>query len=211
MKNNPVWTDVAIDLEGLGLRPNAAVIAIGACALDRESGKLHPTPFYQVIKLDSALRAGTVDGSTLMWWVQQESEAREAIFSQEAQASARDLASTLASFNDWWRSLNGDKICPWGNGATADITWLESAYQHSVGLQTPWAAHFWTIRDQRTLLDAAWEACFFEKPAMKGLKHNARDDAIHQAEVVASAFRALHKLRVHLPTDQPAVEDDDEL
>lgn len=221
MSKHNTWADVAFDCETLSTRPNAAIVAIAAVAFDRHSGDLNKLTFYRVIKVDSAIRSGHLDANTLAWWLRQPPEAMN-IFT-DGQDTARDLHSALADLRDWWNGNVEADACPWGNGATADITWLESAYHSCVGMQAPWQRNFWKIRDQRTLLDAANEALGFFQPGIEfaGVKHNALDDAKHQARVICEAFSALRRSAPVADVKQPvkktldkkpqAVNDDEDL
>ena len=55
--------DWSIDLETLDNKYSSAILSIGAVQFDRESGELG-CRFYQEINVDSAVKSGTVSGST---------------------------------------------------------------------------------------------------------------------------------------------------
>lgn len=199
----------SIDCETLGVRWNAPVIAIGCQQFDPDTGKLGAV-FYKEIKLQSAIASGRVDGETLAWWMKQSADARN-VFA--ADSSKLDLATVLAEFSTWMRGLSAAPIV-WGNCATADITWLEHAYDcGSVGLREAW--HFTNIRDMRTLLDVAQ----FDKSKVPfaGTAHNAKDDATWQAKVISAAWQKVRGASVVInkasKAEQAAatVDDDDEL
>ncbi len=200
-------TDIAIDCETLDTRPTAAVIAIGACGFDNITGKLHPTPFYCEITLDSAMRAGTVSGSTLAWWMQQNDAARQ-LFNESNDKT--ELSNGLMALGTWYRALSGSPSV-WGNGP--DVAWLENAYARgTVGQKEPWS--YWKVRDQRTIVNLAelltpWN---HSQVTFRGVKHNARDDAIHQATVIAAAYQALAQpAKPSKPTKTTKVVVDEEL
>lgn len=68
-----------IDLETMGTKPNAPVVAIGAVFFDPLSGELGPE-YYTAVNLASAMEQGAVpDGDTIIWWLKQSPEARSAI------------------------------------------------------------------------------------------------------------------------------------
>lgn len=214
MSKNPFpWTDVSIDLETLGNRYNAPILSIGAVAFNRDNGKTGPT-FYQEIDIDSAIKVGTVTGSTVAWWVAQSKDAKR-LFDDNEQARAKKMhiASALLNFTTFVRSLGAPR--PWGNGATFDITIIEhSIDKGTVGLEPPWV--FWNIRDVRTVVDAAESLVGWRKDSVKrvGVHHNALDDATYQAHLVIEAWRALKptltKVAKVLPP-APPVDDDDDL
>lgn len=213
MSKNPFpWTDVSIDLETLGNRYNAPILSIGAVAFNRDNGKTGPT-FYQEIDIDSAIKVGTVTGSTVAWWITQSKDAKR-LFDDNEQARAKKMhiASALLNFTTFVRSLGTPR--PWGNGATFDITIIEhSIDKGTVGLEPPWA--FWNIRDVRTVVDAAESLVGWRKDSVKrvGVHHNALDDATYQAHLVIEAWRALKpaltKVAKVLPPAPPGDDDDD--
>lgn len=64
--------DVMVDLETAGTGPDAAILAIGAVAFDRDTGRLGPT-FYTTINLASAVATGgQIEPATFTWWLQQD-------------------------------------------------------------------------------------------------------------------------------------------
>ncbi len=196
----------SVDLETLGKRYNAPVIAIGVVQFDPGTGKLG-AEFYRAIDLDSAIKAGKVDGSTLAWWMAQSPAAKQ-VFNESNRVS---LATALDELVTWMRGL---AISPkvWGNGSGFDITILEHAYDNGcVGLKEPW--HFTNIRDMRTIADVA-ALSDAEWPKRQGTHHNALDDAKHQAACISACWRKLRGIK-----DKPAaaqktskvVTDDEEL
>lgn len=198
--------DFSVDLETLGTRYNAPVIAIGVAQFDRTTGKIGAT-FYRAIDLDSAIKAGKVSGGTVAWWMTK-SPAAKAVFTEENRVS---LATALDELGTWMRGL---AISPkvWGNGSGFDITILEHAYDNGcVGLREPW--HFTNIRDMRTIADVAILSSE-EWPKREGTHHNALDDAKHQAACISACYRKLRGIK-----DKPAaaqktskvVTDDEEL
>lgn len=187
--------DISIDLETLGKRYDAPIIAIGAALFDRTTGKVTST-FYEEVDFASAVRNCRPDGSTIAWWMQQKDAAR-AIFSDTRKADKRNLATALQMFGDWARSATGGVPIVWGNGATFDISIMEHSYDKgTVGLQEPW--HFTNIRDMRTIWDLCEDVTGVRPDRdvkFDGVKHHAKDDAVHQAKVIYEAFRLLRTYR----------------
>lgn len=178
----------SIDIETLDNKFSSAVISIGVQQFDPDTGKLGGT-FYREVEIDSAIKSGTVSGSTLSWWAGQSDKARR-VFGKENKVS---LATALAALATWMRSMS---IAPkvWGNGATFDITILEHAFvKGGVGLAAPW--HFTNIRDMRTIVDAA-DLPPVDWPARVGVHHNALDDAIYQAQCISICWqRCRHSVK----------------
>ncbi len=162
---------VMLDLETMGNRPTSAIVAIGACVFDVETGEIGGR-FYNTVDLESSMAAGlTVDGGTIIWWLKQGDRAREAITGAEA----RPLEQVLADFRSWLleNMPNGGGI--WGNGSDFDNATLANAYR-ATGWPAPWP--FWQNRCYRTLKNLAPHI----KLVREGTYHNALDDAVSQAK-----------------------------
>ena len=203
--------DISIDLETLGKRYDAPVLAIGAALFDRDTGKIGST-FYEEIDFRSAVKAGRPDGDTIAWWMQQSHEAQRIFHSTEVEK--RHLATALQLFATWARGCGKGTPMVWGNGATFDISILEYAYDHgAVGLQEPW--HFANVRDVRTIVDAA-ETLTGKHPrdlvARVGTHHNAKDDAVYQAHLISTSFELLREGKhIKAGVKSAATIEDDEL
>lgn len=159
---------VMLDLETMGTTPGSAIVAIGAVRFDPETGTVggDGREFYTAVDLASCLEAGlTVDGGTVLWWLEQEDAARRALFT-----APTPLRVALEDFAGW---------CPedcqmWGNGAAFDNVILAAAYK-ALDRRQPWA--FWNDRCYRTMKALSSVA----SPKFAGTRHNALDDAKHQA------------------------------
>jgi len=161
-------TDVMIDLEPMGNGPQAAIVAIGAVGFDVIGGKLGES-FYEVTDLSSSVDSGLeMDASTVIWWMKQGNEAREAICK-----GGEPLMIALLNITDWMRQF-GEDVRVWGNGASFDNVILASAFRKS-RLPVPWK--FWNDRCYRTV--KAMYPCI--KMERVGTHHNALDDAKSQA------------------------------
>ena len=171
-----VW-DVMIDLETMGTRPNAAIVSIGAIKFDRDGTH---GGFYRTVDLQSSIDAGlSVDGATIMWWLQQSEKARRDLY--ETDVGAVDLFNALTDLIEWIGDF--DLIGGiWGNGAAFDNAILKSAW-HACGQGELWP--HWLDRCYRT-----------EKarhPHMNveriGVHHNAFSDAATQANHLIKLWR----------------------
>ena len=183
--------DFSIDLETPGNRFNSGILSIGACQFDRNTWELGKT-FYREINIDSAMRHGTFSADTLCWWMGQSDEARKLFTDKTRQKHLLPrVLVELAAFVP-----KGSRV--WGNGATFDITILEHAYLQ-VAQNHPW--DFWNIRDMRTAVDMA-DYCKDTIP-FAGVAHNALDDSIHQAKVIAWCFSKARQT----VTKRPAEDD----
>ena len=156
--------DIMVDLETMGTRPNAPIIAIGAVEFFPESMKLGKE-FYRVVDLESCLNIGMeIDASTILWWMQQDDAAR-AQFERKGDI----LPAVLLAFS----ALVDHETRIWGNGAAFDNVILANAYR-CCDLELPW--RFWNDRCYRTI-----KALSSVPMKRQGTHHNALDDARDQA------------------------------
>jgi len=212
------FTDIAIDLETLGMKYNAPIMSIGAQTFNIDTGKFGPS-FYLEVSFDSAVKSGVPNGSTIAWWLRQKDAALR-LFAEDTAGKKATLATALHGLTNFWREHCDSQTRVWGNGASFDITILE--YQHdvgAVGLTPPWM--FKRIRDQRTIEEAATLLALFDVNEVKstGTHHNALDDACWSANVICASWKALRDMRdpKGAPRAQPAkvaapvVDDDEEL
>lgn len=160
--------DVMLDLETLDTRPSAVILSIGAVRFDCESETSPVETFHAFVDIDSNLRYGrTVSGSTILWWLDQDVQARRKIL----EGTPQPLEDVLADLSKFIRE--NDRV--WGNGAAFDNAILADAYR-SVQLKQPW--RFWNDMCFRTFKNAFRDV----KPLpFEGIAHDALDDAYNQA------------------------------
>lgn len=168
------YDDCSIDIETMGMAPSGAIIGLGACFFDMQTCTIGPT-FYRAVNLATAVRdGGTLTPSTIIWWLSQSQDARDAV-----RFSATDIRNVLAEFSEFVSEhSNAKSMRPYGNASGFDLTILGGAYERA-GMKAPW--HFTQERCFRTI------RCMYPKveynPDDKGAgAHNAREDAIFQAE-----------------------------
>lgn len=168
--------NIVVDLETTDNRSTAAILSIGAAALNYEGAVV--STFYTPVSLDDCVQHGmTVGTDTLAWWMEQDDKAR-AVW-QEAKKSngAPTLHFALLHFNTWLKAqceFSGRVM--WGNGSDFDNVILANAYR-AVNMDLPWP--FWNNRCFRTLKNE-WGK-YVPQPDFVGVKHNAKDDAVHEA------------------------------
>lgn len=180
-------THVSIDLETLSLRHDALILSIGAVKFDPNNGAIRET-FERVI--DLAGPCGTIDASTVSWWMQQSQEARDRIFGEGVK---RDLLHhALVDFSEWLGFddyLEDDKypdVYLWQRG-DRDMLWLASAYE-GCGLKLP--VKYNQYGDMRPL------ATLFEPflPPYPEVAHTALGDATYQAQCIGAVFTRLNSV-----------------
>lgn len=162
--------NIMVDIETLSTDTDAAIIAIGAVAFDKDG---IGDAFYTGVNLQSCMDLGrSMDAATISWWMEQSNNARSLLF-RKAQDGSPPLADALAAFATWMRGQSDDPVV-WGNGAAFDNTILSNAYAMT-GIEQPW--EFWNDRCYRTV-KSMYPDVSIERA---GIYHNALDDARSQA------------------------------
>ncbi len=165
--------DLMIDVESMGLPPTGALLSIGACFFDLETCTIGPT-FLRTIHLSTSVRdGGTMDASTILWWLGQSETARNGV--RFNGIDVRQVLQEFAEFID--EHSSAANVRPWGNASSFDLTIVSAAYKR-IGMKTPW--HFTNERCFRTVR-CMYPAVVYD-PADKGDgAHNALADAEFQA------------------------------
>lgn len=165
---------LSLDLETLGVSTESPVISIGAALFNK---KEIVSKFEVVLDVEEQMndRIRFADGSTIKWWMQQEDAAKK-VFKE----SCVPTRIGLISFVDWLNVFENDfaNLKPFGNGATFDVTILETLLK-DYDVKVPW--HFSNIRDLRTFKEFIYDG---SKTEREGVHHNALDDAVYQAQIV---------------------------
>ncbi|WP_202023559.1 exonuclease [Klebsiella quasipneumoniae] len=183
------YVHVMVDLETMGIKHNAPIVAIGAVVFDPATGSIGES-FYKVVCLESSVNWGAViDPSTVIWWLKQSSEARSAIVNDDA----IPLLDALLQFREFVSDnvAGGSKKAQvWGNGASFDNSILRSSYD-CIAEDYPW--EYWNDRDVRTMVELGHAINYEPQKAIpfEGERHNALADAIHQARYVSAIWQRL--------------------
>ncbi|CAN1740166.1 3'-5' exoribonuclease domain-containing protein [Klebsiella pneumoniae] len=183
------YVHVMVDLETMGKKHNAPIVAIGAVVFDPATGSIGES-FYKVVCLESSVNWGAViDPSTVIWWLKQSSEARSAIVNDDA----IPLQDALLQFREFVSdnvASGSKKAQVWGNGASFDNSILRSSYD-CIAEDYPW--EYWNDRDVRTMVELGQAISFDPKTTIpfEGSRHNALADAIHQARYVSAIWQRI--------------------
>lgn len=161
---------VMVDLETFGRKSGCAIAAIGAVAFEEE-GPLGDN-FYRAISEP----VGTVDMSTIKWWLNQDDAVRKVLMSKDAVPHEQALSEFYQFFRD-----QGARYL-WCYGAGFDEPILRGA---AGGLAVPW--DYKDVRCARTLAMVAGV-----QVAHWADHHDALGDATRQAEQVV---RCLWRVR----------------
>ncbi|HAX5201270.1 TPA: exonuclease [Escherichia coli] len=172
-----------IDLETMGTNPDAPIISIGAIFFDPQTGDMGPE-FSKTIDLDTA--GGVIDLGTIKWWLKQSREAQSAIMTDEI-----PLDDALLQLREFIDENSGEFFVQvWGNGANFDNVILRRSYERQ-GIPCPW--RYCNDRDVRTIVELGKVMDFDARTAIpfEGIRHNALDDARHQAKYVSAIWQKL--------------------
>lgn len=161
--------DVMIDVETLDTRPSAVLLSIAAVRFDIANPRAFDSNTFHVhIDIDSCFELGrTMSGSTFLWWLDQDYDARQRM-TQAERIPLRTALQELSAF------IN-EKDRVWGNGAGFDNVILADAYR-SVNMEVPW--RFWGDMCYRTVKNLYRDV---PKPKFENVRHDALADALHQA------------------------------
>lgn len=170
---------VVIDLETMGTIPGSAIVSIGAVQFDPTVGILTDRTFYRELDWQNQKSSGfIVDPNTCAWWDKQSSDVRQALNGLD------DLNDVLIEFLEWLPA----NVKVWGHGSIFDIALMEHCYRR-FNIDIPWK--FWNVRDTRTIIDLFETKRGGINNSFKGTKHNALDDAIHEANLMIKMYKSL--------------------
>lgn len=175
-----------IDLETMGNKPNAPIVAIGAVFFEPSTGELG-AQYSKSVLLASEMNLGaTPDPDTIIWWLQQSSEARSEVVT--AVTSIFVALHELSIFVTENKSEGSVQV--WGNGPSLDNVVLRAAYER-IGFPAFWP--FYKDRCVRTMVELGRQMGINPKMDMPftGDRHNALADAIHQAQYVSVIWQKL--------------------
>jgi len=180
MNNRRCYPDLMIDLETLGNTSNSAIVQIGACYFDRNTGEIGRCFLIDMI-IDDACKHGEINASTIVWWLQQSKEAQDSVFGERPVRVI--LKSALSEFT---RTMTEGVVSVWCH---VDFDWviLQNAYK-SVELKFPFA--YWQRKDLRTIIDIA-DVNPKKDFVNEGIAHNALDDCKFQVKYTVGCFNKL--------------------
>lgn len=166
---------IMLDLETFGTSHDAAIIQIGACYFDPDTGKIGKSICLNIDLIDSQ-KHGQFDAVTLSWWFKQNQQAIESVINN---IHRYPLAYALKKFNTFIKK--GTRI--WCH-STFDMPILMNAYK-ATGISPSFG--YRDTRDIRTIVDLSDMIFGKEKCEVTriGIHHNALDDCKYQAAYVS--------------------------
>jgi hypothetical protein len=187
---------VMLDIESLDIKPNAIVTqmaALGWHTEDPDAEFIQPVQSFLPIQPQQELiPARTIRGSTIIWWMKQESAARERF--QESDGEDFDELMALGRHFVSRVQRMIDEAGPEGNyevyarGPQFDVVVIESLL-NQLGLKAPWK--YDKVRDLRTLMALAGISTA-DVPQLAGqVTHDALWDCKYQKACYLEATRVL--------------------
>ena len=181
------FNHIMLDLETMGNTSNSVIVSIAAVPFNLESNEVSAHCFYELVDFQSCLDVGlTVNASTVLWWMQQNDDARKELY--KPKNPAESIHKALNDLYSFFREFNKD-VQVWGNGARFDLGLLEDAYRACNYHEMPW--DFRKERDVRTLVSLAPQ--IKETTPFKGTEHHPIDDCIHQINYCCAIYNHLTK------------------
>lgn len=164
--------NLMLDIESLGTKPGCVVLSIGAVEFDEKEGL--GKEFEVNIDVEDSVKSGLIiEPRTVMWWMEQNEEARKKV-----SAPGVKLMAALSQFKDAF-DWKGKQV--WCNGANFDFPILEAAFD-CFDAPTPWM--FYNTNDYRTMKNLVGKQMVADIQKAHGMKfvaHGALDDAKQQA------------------------------
>jgi hypothetical protein len=97
--------DLMLDVECMGMGATGALVSIGAVFFDEHKGQLG-AEFHRAINLATAVqRGGTLDPSTIMWWLGQDEAARNSV-----RFNGEHIDYALKEFHDFVVKYRTDRM-----------------------------------------------------------------------------------------------------
>ena len=180
----PSFTDddihCVVDLETLGLNPEAMILQIGAVLFKR-------TEILAVFQQEiNPLRqpGRTEDPDTLAWWNKQDPEVREQMFSGEL-----SLEDVLERFLHWTNEIAGvplKDIKFWGKGPDFDLVILQHALHHNHSLPEELNfRNFHSVRTAEAIISRQGKVAIANRCLRCNYKpHTAIGDAMYETALI---------------------------
>ena len=165
-----------VDIETLGLNPDAIVLSIGAVRWTLKGGIIGK--FHEALHL-GAQKGRTLTPETIQFWIDQ--PRNFGLDNTHRYLPSTSLQHLREFICLYWTSK---KSTIWAQGPQFDITILEHMYKEQE-LPIPWEYN--SVRDVRTL----WKLFPYKSDVPNAHKHNALEDARTEALNTINILRSL--------------------
>lgn len=183
---------IMLDIETLGKEKHAAVLSVGAAVMDLQELTIVDRGYWVLDVKEQDGVGRSMDADTVMWWLQQSEEARQAFRNIVPKTKGRDFNNELHELFEKWHSKT-----PWANGTNFDLPILEhynEAFADNVrcdshgNYKQPWGYRHQCMRSLATAMAEVKPYDTF-KASREMVAHNALADAECQAEYVLECKR----------------------
>ena len=179
---------VMIDIETLSRKLGAVVLSIGAVVFDPESDRIGEPFSIRLPAQEQIDKGGLVEMETVLWWMDQSVEARNAAFQGPC---AHTVEHGLGKFSLFLQRIQAERLRLWSNGPSFDSVQLQLLYDR---FRMAWPVKYNADRDCRTIFEKAYPGGKVPVSDDGIVKHDALADALWQARAVQSCMRKLNDL-----------------
>lgn len=173
---------IMLDIETLGLAPNAVITQIAAVEFEPDSLYTGKT-FNASVNINQPGRV--IDPETLKWWLNQLEGTRKTSLNTSSQF---ELHVVLASLVTWIENIASPQYIKfWCRGVNFDFVLLDDAFRQ-YNLASPWS--YRNLADVRTFDSLVPNTVLSNLPKI-GNAHDAVSDALFQISYVRAALKWL--------------------
>ena len=169
--------DVMLDFEALGKGPGKCVCQVGAIYFDNITGELGNQFNANIDPESHEFYGGKLDANTVLWWLKQSEQARNAVFSDP-----KNIVTVFEGLNQFLAPAK--RI--WSHATFDFVTLLETMKQLSI---KP-AFSSKSSMDLRTLVYLGGRGTTVDA-AREGIHHDALDDCKHQVKYCVRALNVI--------------------
>jgi hypothetical protein len=177
---------ITIRVTALDARPSAAIAAIAAVAFNPETGAIADQMYCSVDIESSQREGGTIDASAFKYWLRQSAESRSELLSDVS----LELREALTKLNLFVLRQGEFGSCPvWFKNLDIDAPIIYSAMA-AAGIAPAWqyahAHHVSTLIEFIPVVVHGGCITICDRTSQ-----NLLNDALHQSQLITSAWRAL--------------------
>jgi hypothetical protein len=174
-------TDLMIDIETLGTKPNGHILSVGMCWFSRDNPS-EPIDKLEILYPELGQPKSCIDINTVTWWMKQGSAAQAVFHIPDGLRSSNEQVAVKVMEN----TTNAARI--WAKDPDFDCVMLNSFVNNYRGWRCEYDWPFWKNRSVRTILDMCPVA---KQLPFGGTQHDALADAVFQAQQMQAYFKTL--------------------
>ena len=182
MDSKQKFTDLMVDIETLGTKSYALILSVAIVEFNMITGEIGDNIYLKISINDSLLNDFKIEGDTLIWWMNQDKDAK-IVFDNKNSFKCVDALTHITKF-----ILNKEYLKIWGNSARFDLGLLQN-YYNKFNMNIPWK--YGNERDVRTLVD--FYPDIKKELVFDGIKHDALADCLHQIKYCSLIYNKIKK------------------